>query len=204
MSDQVFGDDFDDTADTQQRKSTGSSVGKKLLLFVAIPVIVLAGAGGALWYTGTLSSLMGGSSGPEKEARKTETARPGQASKQAAAPQQQAAQTSSAPADTTAIEYVELPDMLVNLNSTDRRGRASFMKMKLVLELGNPADRAQVERMTPKIMDNVQTYLREVTPEQLRGSAGIYRLREELKVRISQATTPVQVKSVLFQELLVQ
>ncbi|MBL8672371.1 MAG: flagellar basal body-associated FliL family protein [Alphaproteobacteria bacterium] len=203
MSDQVFGDDFDDTADTQQRKSTGSSVGKKLALFVVLPLIALVAAGGAMWYFGVLNSIMGGTSGPEKEARK-ETARPAQAAKQGAAPQQQAAQTSSAPADSTAVEYVELPDMLVNLNSTDRRGRASFMKMKLVLELSNPADRAQVERMTPKIMDNVQTYLREVTPEQLRGSAGIYRLREELKVRISQATTPVQVKSVLFQELLVQ
>ena len=55
-----------------------------------------------------------------------------------------------------------------------------------------------------KIIDNFQTYLRELRIEDLRGSAGMYRLREELFVRVNAAAAPVKVKDVLFREMLVQ
>jgi flagellar FliL protein len=54
------------------------------------------------------------------------------------------------------------------------------------------------------VVDLMQTYLREMRPEELRGSAGTYRLREELLVRASTAAAPAKVSDVLFTQMLVQ
>jgi flagellar FliL protein len=56
----------------------------------------------------------------------------------------------------------------------------------------------------PRLLDMFQTYLREMRPEELRGSAGTWRLREELLARANIALAPVRVVDVLFIELLVQ
>jgi len=56
----------------------------------------------------------------------------------------------------------------------------------------------------PRILDNFQVYLRELRLDDLKGSAGMYRLREELLLRVNAAVQPVQVKDVLFREMLVQ
>jgi flagellar FliL protein len=56
----------------------------------------------------------------------------------------------------------------------------------------------------PRIMDNFQVYLRELRIEDLKGSAGMYRLREELLVRVNAAAAPAKVRDVLFKEMLVQ
>ena len=56
----------------------------------------------------------------------------------------------------------------------------------------------------PRVVDNFQTYLRELRLDDLRGSAGMYRLREELLTRINVAVQPSKVSAVLFKEMLVQ
>jgi flagellar FliL protein len=53
-------------------------------------------------------------------------------------------------------------------------------------------------------LDLFNTYLREMRPEELRGSAGTHRLREELIARASIAVAPARVTDILFVELLVQ
>ena len=63
----------------------------------------------------------------------------------------------------------------MNLNSQGRR--SSFLKISLSLELSDPADIPRIESVLPRIVDAFQTYLRELRPEDLRGSAGLYRLR---------------------------
>ena len=57
---------------------------------------------------------------------------------------------------------------------------------------------------SPRIIDNFQVYLRELRVEDLRGSAGIYRLREELLARVNTAVHPTKVRDVLFRDVLVQ
>jgi flagellar FliL protein len=49
-----------------------------------------------------------------------------------------------------------------------------------------------------------QTYLREMRPDELRGSAGSYRLREELLGRANVTLAPIKVTDVLFTQLLIQ
>ena len=58
--------------------------------------------------------------------------------------------------------------------------------------------------LMPRLLDLFQTYLREMRPEELRGSAGTYRLREELIARANIAVAPTRILDVLFPEMIVQ
>ncbi len=99
--------------------------------------------------------------------------------------------------------FFDLPDFLVNLNSGANK-KSNFLKLTVSLQLENQEDTARVAAMMPRIIDNFQIYLRELRIEDLRGSDGIYRLREELLARVNTAVAPVRVNEVLFKEMLVQ
>jgi flagellar protein FliL len=99
--------------------------------------------------------------------------------------------------------FFDLPDFLVNLNSAGGK-KSNFLKLSVSLQLENAEDTARIGAMMPRIVDNFQIYLRELRVEDLRGSDGIYRLREELLARVNAAVAPVKVKEVLFKEMLVQ
>ncbi len=103
---------------------------------------------------------------------------------------------------TKQVVYYNLPEILVNLNAAGRR--SSFLKMTISLELDSAADIPRVQAVMPRIVDNMQAYLRELRAEDLRGSAGLFRLREELLARVNAAAQPAKVNDVLFQEVLVQ
>lgn len=98
--------------------------------------------------------------------------------------------------------FYDLPDLLVNLNTVGRK--ASFLKLSVSLELERADDLPKVQAVMPRIIDNFQVYLRELRVEDLRGSGGTYRLREELLARVNTAAAPVKVSHVLFKEMLVQ
>lgn len=101
--------------------------------------------------------------------------------------------------------FFDLPVMIVNLNSSSPEApRKPILKVLVCLELSHPADQQRIEQVMPRIIDSFQVYLREVRPEELNGSGGLVRLREELITRINHATHPVLIKDVLFKEMLVQ
>lgn len=106
------------------------------------------------------------------------------------------------PAEPPPAVYFDLPDLLVNLNTTGRK--PSFLKLSVSLELERAEDLPRLQAVMPRIIDNFQVYLRELRVEDLRGSGGIYRLREELLARVNTAAAPVKVVDVLFKEMLVQ
>ncbi len=97
---------------------------------------------------------------------------------------------------------IELPEMVANLNAPGRR--PAYIKLKAEVELDKAEDKAVFTAIQPHVMDLFQTYLREIHPEELRGSAGTYRLREELLTRINTAISPGRIVDLLFSELLVQ
>ena len=98
--------------------------------------------------------------------------------------------------------FYDLPEMLVNLNSSGRT--SSFLKISVSLEIESESDRKRLDDALPRIIDNFQIYLRELRIEDLSGSAGMQRLREELLLRVNAAVRPSVVKDVLFKEMLVQ
>ena len=101
------------------------------------------------------------------------------------------------------LVFFDLPDFLVNLNTAGNR-KPNFLKLSVSLQLEKQEDTARIAAMMPRIIDNFQIYLRELRVEDLRGSDGIYRLREELLARVNAAVAPVKVTDVLFKEMLVQ
>jgi len=99
--------------------------------------------------------------------------------------------------------FVDLPEVLVNLSNTGS-DRTQYLKVKVVLELPDALLMQQIQPIMPRIMDTFQTYLRELRPTDLDGSAGLYRLKEELTRRVNVAIAPNKVNAVLFKEIIVQ
>lgn len=160
---------------------------KKIVLFVVLPLFLLAGGGAGLYFSGALDKFMNKGEQAEEHAKADDghgkTAKDGH----------------GAPAG---VVFLEIPNMLVNLSGPDEQPR--YLRLKVQLELANEADLAAVQAVMPRVVDQFQTYLRELRLKDLHGSAGIYRLQMELLSRVNAAAYPTEVKDVLFQEILIQ
>ena len=99
--------------------------------------------------------------------------------------------------------FVDLPEVLVNLSSVGS-DRTQYLKVKVVLELPDQVMIQQIQPIMPRVMDAFQTYLRELRAGDLDGSAGLYRLKEELTRRVNASIAPNRVNAVLFKEIVVQ
>ena len=162
--------------DGEEASSSGGK--KKLLIIVGAVVLLLIGAAAAVFFSGILDS----------EETEESTEKEGKEGAEAEMEKK--------------TYFVDLDEMIVNLNTTERR--QSLLKIKVSLEVAEQKDVAVVQELTPRVVDNFQTYLRELRLDDLRGSAGMYRLREELLTRINIAVEPAKVKAVLFKEMIVQ
>lgn len=98
--------------------------------------------------------------------------------------------------------YYNLPEMVVNLSSREKR--AQYLKLKISLEAPDQKVLNALKPIMPRVMDMFQLYLRELRSSDLEGSAGIYRLKEELLRRVNLEIHPHQVSRVLFNEIIVQ
>lgn len=167
---------------------------KKMLIIVAAVLVLMGGGGAGLYFTG----MLGAEAPAEGEPAKGEAA--------AAHGEKAAKIHGEAPAadegDEGAPIFFSLGDILVNLSGDGKR--PNFLKIRVVLELADEKDSPALEALKPRIIDHFQVYLRELRIEDLRGSAGLYRLREELLLRVTEAVQPIRVRDVLFQEMLVQ
>jgi flagellar FliL protein len=112
-------------------------------------------------------------------------------------------QTQAAPVPVKPAVFIDLPEVLVNLSNTGS-DRTQYLKVKIVLELSDQLLAQQITPVMPRVMDTFQTYLRELRPTDLDGSAGLYRLKEELTRRVNVAIAPNKVNAVLFKEIIVQ
>lgn len=176
MADDALGD-MDGVGGEPEKKRIS---GKRLIIFAAILLLVLIGGGVG-------AAVMLGLFGGAKEAAPAE----GEAHPTPAPPPQQ-----------QRAFFFEVPDLIVNLNTSGRK--STFLKIKIALELESPQDVDRINEVLPRIVDNFQVYLRELRVDDLNGSAGMYRLREELLRRVNIAARPVKVRDVLFKEMLVQ
>jgi flagellar protein FliL len=136
--------------------------------------LALAGVGAGLWFTGILPRLLG--------IQHVETA----------------AEQVKPPTPT----YVDLPEFIANLNSNPQR--PNYLKLTARLEVMKQEDVERVKAAMPRLQDLFLTYMREMRPQELRGSAGTYRLREELIARANLAAAPARITDVLFTQMLIQ
>ncbi len=98
--------------------------------------------------------------------------------------------------------FYDLEEFIANLDVGSKR--PSFLKMTVSLELPGESQIPRLESKMPRIRDSFQLYLRELRQQDLQGSAGIYRLREELLLRVNKVIYPAKVSDILFKEILVQ
>lgn len=100
------------------------------------------------------------------------------------------------------VVFYPIPAITVNLENV--AGRQQYLKLRATLELRNDEDVAAIEPFMPRVLDAFQVYLRELRTTDLEGSAGMFRLKEELQRRINAAVYPVEVRKILFEEILIQ
>jgi flagellar FliL protein len=99
--------------------------------------------------------------------------------------------------------FIEVPDMMVNLAGAPG-DRVQYLKVKITLEVKEEKQVEEIKPTLPRVTDIFQTYLRELRPSDFNGSAGLYRMKEELTRRVNAAVAPYQVSAVLFKEVVVQ
>lgn len=99
--------------------------------------------------------------------------------------------------------FMDVPEMLVNMVGAPGE-RVQYLKVKVVLELKEEKQLEAIKPTLPRVTDLFQTYLRELRPIDLNGSAGLFRLKEELTRRVNVAIAPNAVNAVLFKEIVVQ
>jgi flagellar FliL protein len=159
------------TADAPADEAPAKRGGRRKLIMIGAPVLLLAALGAGGWFSGLLPRLLGlrHPAGPKPPAPPV---------------------------------FVDVPDLIANLNTDSAQPR--YIKLKARLEVAAGHDAATVKRLMPRIVDLFQTYLRELRPGDLQGAMGTYRLREELINRADVAVAPARVRDVLFVQMIVQ
>jgi flagellar FliL protein len=99
--------------------------------------------------------------------------------------------------------FIDVPEVLVNLVGAPGE-RIQYLKVKVVLEVKEEKQVETIKPTMPRVSDIFQTYMRELRPADLNGSAGLFRLKEELTRRVNVAVAPAQVNAVLFKEIVIQ
>lgn len=167
----------------------------KLVIFAVLGLVLLAGGGGgAAWFLG----FFGGKEPAAEAAAHDGGQGDGHGGDHGGAHEAADPHGAAAPA----VVFVDMPDVLVNLQSGGKRVR--FLKLRAALEVGSEEIAARVEGLMPRIMDSFQLYLRALTVEEVSGAGGLQRLKEELASRVNYAIEPTRVDDVLVKEMLVQ
>ncbi len=166
----------DDVEDIEGEEAPKKKMaGRTLVLFIALPLVLVLAIGGAL--------MMGVFGGGEE------------------APPPLGADGKEI-IDPSKIVFYELPELIINLQTDEPSG--SFVKFKVTLELHDAEALPKIEPLMPRIIDNFQIYLRELRASDLDGSAGLFRLKEEILRRINLDVRPYEVADVLFIEMIIQ
>ena len=147
---------------------------KKMLMIVVPALLLVVGGGGA----GAYFFLF-------KKSDTSETAR-----------------ADEVPLTPPKVAFSDMQDILVNIQSND--GTPAYLKLGVSLELDDESQKAAIAPLMPRITDQFQAYLRELRLDDLKGSAGVLRLKEELLRRVNVAAAPYHVRDVLLKEMIVQ
>ena len=147
---------------------------KKKLFMIVGGVVLLAAAGGGGWFFLKKPS-----------------------------PEQVAAAEAAAKAKNP-VAFLDMKDMMISMSNGGQQDRQPIMKIKVVLEIANAKAADEVKPLLPRVEDAFQVFMRELRPADLEGSAGMFRLKEELLRRGNLTVYPAKVDAVLFKELLVQ
>lgn len=178
------GPDVDEGADAPDTDAEGGEVKKKasplkLALFIGLPVLILllAGVGAAL-------VLLGGG---DETVAETETDEDGFAYEGGASVHH-------------ATYRFDAP-VIVQVRAAS--GAMMLLSMNIELEIADPELAGLLDERMGRVLDQYAAFLRELTPDDLSGSAGLHRVRLELLRRTNLAIAPERVEGVLITQMLV-
>ena len=112
------------------------------------------------------------------------------------------AKAADVPLTPPTVAFTDLDKLTVNIQGAD--STPAYLQLSVSLELENEEQKKAMEALMPRVKDQFQAYLRELRLEDLKGSAGVLRLKEELLRRVNVAAAPYHVRDVLLKEMLVQ
>lgn len=171
---------------------------KKILLLGLIVLVILIAIPAGLHFSGVFP-LFGGEDTEESHAESSKGDGENAEGEEGAHGESGTASIPNLPSPPVTFE---LDEFLVNLNTPGKQSR--FLKMTIALELPGQPEKEAIQPYVPRIRDAFQLYLRELREEDVRGSAALYRLREELMLRLSKVVYPIKVDDILFKEILTQ
>jgi flagellar protein FliL len=184
--------------------------GKNLVLFVVLPVLLLAmgGGGAAVMFLGKKPAEAHGEEkagehgekdahGKEKKKKKKEKKEGG-----GHGGGEGGGGASPITEGDDGIAYYELPPILVNIQGNSEKN--TYLKLKLSVEFPDADTAEELTPVMPVLTDQFQAFLRELRVDDISGSAGTYRLRMELLRRVNLALAPSQANAILIEEMLVQ
>jgi flagellar FliL protein len=185
-------------AQSAKKKKKGK---KKLLLLVGLVVLLLAGAGGAVVLLKKPPEGAEGAEAADGHAEGKDHDKKSDKKKHASKDGKKEGKHDKDGKEEHSV-FVTLPDIAVNLAGSAKH--TSFLKIKINLEVADEHTAKVIKDVTPRIVDSFQLYLRQLRIEDLQGSAGMYRLREELLSRVNKVAEPAEVEDVLFAEFFAQ
>jgi flagellar FliL protein len=180
----------DDIEQGDNDEESGSQSGKKVGLIIAVAVLLIGGGAAGAYFMGMFDSLLGKEEHAQEEHAEE-------------APENAVMLDEHGNPIEAKITYYQLPEFLINLSSSTNQ--TSFIKMKITLKLPSQHDQLIVEERMAELQNEFNTYLRDLRASDLAGSAGMYRLQEELLARANRILKPeAQVDKILFTEILIQ
>ena len=99
--------------------------------------------------------------------------------------------------------FIPMDEITVNLRQ-GVENTPSWLKIKVTLEVHGKSNEEVVKNMLPKIVDIFQTYLKELRKSDLDGSFGIYKIKDEMMLRINTILYPAKIEGILFQDFMMQ
>jgi len=191
--------------------------GKTLILFIVLPALLVIGGGGAAAAM-LLSKPAAPAEAEDAHGKKPEKKKKaeggkeegghGEGAKEGAKKGEGAAGAEADVGHAAECEegnpcYYMMPKQIVNLAGGEG-GRPPFLEIEIALESNDSATFDGVPDLMPRLKDQYQAFLRELRIEDLNGSAGSFRLRQELLKRFNIVMAPAKLDAVLIESMLIQ
>lgn len=97
--------------------------------------------------------------------------------------------------------YVSIPEIVVNLRSVSSKG--NILRATYSLQIYNKEEEPKIKEFMPIILDQVLSYLRDQSINDLEGP-GLERMREAILLRINNIVRPIKIHRVVLKDFIIQ
>jgi flagellar FliL protein len=171
-------------------ESSGKSSKKKLIIsLIAITLLVII--------LGILGYYMFGGSGGKKDSETKDK----KEQKESSEEMPKKSRSSGGKSPNQDSQYFDLEEFVVNLNPDS--GKQEYLKLVITIQINKNTNIKQIENKLPVLRDNINTFLTTLKSEDIKGSAGVAMLKEELLRRMNLLLDPIEIENVLLKEILI-